>query len=91
MKLPATPFLRSDIGDGFGEVPAVTVKILSVVLALAIRMVLRFTQDSRAILSRPLAVTLGIFDANLNVLRVVGRHIALGDRKAAPPARICIR
>jgi hypothetical protein len=26
---------------------------------------------------------LGIFDAYLNVLRVVGRHIALGDRKAA--------
>src|SRR5215475_6715121 len=83
MKLPATPFLRSDIGDGFGEVPAVTVKILSVVLAFAIRMILRFAQDGGAVLPRSLAVTLGIFNANLNVLRVVGRHLAFGDREAA--------
>ena len=68
MKLPATPLIRSDIGDGFGEVPAVTVKILSIVLALTIRMVLRLTQNDGAILPRSLAVPLGIFNANLNVL-----------------------
>jgi len=66
----------------FSEVPAVTVKILDVVLPLAVRMILRFTQDDRAVLPRSLIVTLGIFNANLNVLRVVGRHVALGDRKA---------
>jgi hypothetical protein len=44
MKYTAAPFLGSDIGDGFGEVPAVAVKVLSVVLTLAI-LVLGFGQD----------------------------------------------
>src|SRR5882762_11283660 len=83
MKLPATPFLGSDIGDGFGKVPAVTVKILSIVLAFAVGMILRLRQDDGAILSRSLAVHLGIFNANLNVLRVIGCHLAFGDSEAA--------
>src|SRR4029077_13800160 len=39
MKCSAAPFLGSDISYGFGEVPAVTVKILSFVLALSIGLV----------------------------------------------------
>jgi hypothetical protein len=74
MKCATAPFFGSDIGDGFGEVPAVAVKVLSVVLALAIGLVLGFRQDDGTILSRSLAVTLSIFDANLNDVRVVGRH-----------------
>jgi hypothetical protein len=83
MKRTATPLLGSDIGDGFGEVPAVTVKILGVVLAFAVGMILRFTQDNSAVLLRALAVTLGIFNADLNVLRVVGGYFAFGDGEAA--------
>src|SRR5882672_12659242 len=83
MNLPATPFLGSDIGDGFGEVPAVTVKILGIVLAFAVGMVLRLSQDDGAVLPRSLAVTLGIFNANLNDVRIVGRRLAVGDSEAA--------
>ena len=35
MKRTATPFFGGDIGDGFGEVQAVAVKILGIVLAFA--------------------------------------------------------
>src|SRR5580693_7659315 len=83
MKCTTAPFFGSDIGDGFGEVPAVAVKVLSVVLALAIGLVLGFRQDDGTILSRSLAVTLSIFDANLNDVRVVGYHVAFGDGEAA--------
>ena len=83
MKFSTTPLFGSDIGDGFGEVPAVTVKILDIVLSLAIRMILRFTQDDGAVLPCSLAMTLGVFNANLNVLRVVGRRHAFSDREAA--------
>ncbi len=83
MKCTAAPFLGSDIGDGFGEVPAVAAKVLSVVLALSIGLVLRFTKDDGTVPSRTLAVTLSIFDANLNDVRIVGYHIAFGDGEAA--------
>lgn len=66
MKRTAAPLFGSNIGDGFSEVPAVAVKILSIVLALAIRLILGFRQDDGAVLSRALAVTQGICDANLN-------------------------
>ena len=68
MKSTAAPFYRSDIGDGFGEVPAVAVEILSVVLALAVGMVLRLRQDDGAALAGTGAVSVGVFDADLNVL-----------------------
>jgi len=83
MKCTAAPFLGSDIGDGFGEVPAVAAKVLSVVLALSIGLVLRFSQDDGTVPARALAVTLSIFDPNLNDVRIVGYHIAFGDGKAA--------
>ncbi len=83
MKCTPAPFFGSDIGNGLGKVPAVAVKVLSVVLALAIGLVLRFGQDDGTVLSRPLAVTLRIFDANLNDVRVIGHHVAFGDGKAA--------
>jgi hypothetical protein len=83
MKCTVTPLFRSDIGDGFGEVPAVAVKVLSVVLALAIGLILRFSQDDRSVLPRAFAVTVGIFDTNLNDVRIVGRHISFGDGEAA--------
>ena len=83
MKCAAAPFLGGDIGDRFGEVPAVAVKVLSVVLALPIGLVLRLSQDDGTVLSCALAVTLSIFDANLNDVRIVGYHIAFGDGEAA--------
>ena len=83
MKRTLTPLFGSDIGDGFGEVPAVAVKVLSVVLALSIGLLLRFSQDDGTVPSRALAVTLSIFDANLNDVRVVGYHVAFGDGEAA--------
>jgi len=83
MKCSAAPFLGSDISYGFGEVPAVTVKILSVVLALSIGLVLRFSQDDGTVPSRAFAVTLSIFDANLNDVGIVGYHTAFGDGEAA--------
>ena len=83
MKCTATPLFGSDIGDGFGEVPKVAVKVLSVVLPLAIGMNLRFSQDDCSILPRAFAVSFGIFDTNLNDVRIVGRHISFGDGEAA--------
>ena len=83
MKGTAAPFFGSDIGDGLRKVPAVAVKVLSVVLALAIGLVLGFRQDDGTVLSRSLAVSLSIFDANLNDVRVVGYHVAFGDGEAA--------
>jgi hypothetical protein len=83
MKCTAAPFFGSDIGDGLRKVPAVAAKILSVVLALAIRLVLGFRQYDGTVLARSLAVTLSIFDANLNEVRVVGYRVAFGDSEAA--------
>jgi hypothetical protein len=83
MKCSAAPFLGSDIGDGFGEVPAMAAKVLSVVLALSIGLILRLSQDDGTVPSRTLAVTLSIFDPNLNDVRIVGYYIAFGDREAA--------
>src|SRR5215831_1639623 len=83
MKFATAPLFGSDIGDGFGEVPAVAEKVLSIVLALAIGMVLRFRQDRGSILSRARTMTPRIFDANLNDVRLFGRHISFGDGKAA--------
>ena len=85
MKCTAAPFFGSDIGDGLRKVPTVTVKVLSVVLALAIGLVLGFRQDEGAILSRSLAVTPSVFDADLNDVRVVGRHISFGNGEATLP------
>ncbi len=83
MKCTVAPFLGSDIGDGFGEVPAMAAKVLSVVLALSIGLVLRFSQDDGTVHSRARAVTPSIFDANLNDVTIVGHHIAFGDGEAA--------
>src|SRR6476659_9827405 len=66
MKRTAAPFLRSDVGDSFGEVPAMATKVLSVVLALAVRLVLRLGEDDGSVLSRALAVSLGILDPDLD-------------------------
>ena len=83
MKLPAAPIFGSNIRNGFGEVPAVAVKVLSVVLALAIGLVFRFGQDDGSVLPRAFAVSVGIFDTNLNDVRMVGLHIPFGDGEAA--------
>src|SRR5436190_16797792 len=83
MKLAAAPILRRDVGDGFGEVPAVSVKVLSVVLTLAVGMICWFAQNDRSILPRTLTVGLAVLNADLNALRVVRHHITFGDREAA--------
>lgn len=85
MKCTAAPFFGSDIGDGFGEVPTVAVKILSVILPLAIGLVLGFSNDDGTILPGALAVTFSILDANLNDVRIVGHHVAFSNGKAAIP------
>ena len=83
MKCTVTPLFGSDIGNGFGEVPAVAVKVLSVVLAFAIGVIRRFSQDDGSILPCAFAVAVGIFDPNLDDVRIVGRHISFGDSEAA--------
>ena len=66
MKRAAAPFLRSDVGDRFGEVPAMAKKVLSVVLAFAVGLVLRLGQDDGSVVPRALAVSFGILDPDLN-------------------------
>ena len=72
MKCIVAPFFRSDISDGFGEVPAVTIKVLSVILTLAVGVIFRFSQDNGAVLPRAFAMTIHIFDTNLNDMRMIG-------------------
>jgi len=86
MKRTVAPFLRSDIFHRFGEVPTVAVKILSVVLALTIGVVLGFSQDVGAVLSRPLAMSLGTFDTNLDDVRIVRYNVAFRNGYAAVPS-----
>ena len=83
MKCTAAPFFGGDVGDGLRKVPTVAIKILSVVLAFAIGLVLRFCQDDGTDLSRSLAMPPSVFDANLNDVRVVRYDISFGDREAA--------
>jgi hypothetical protein len=79
----AAPFLRSDVGDSLGEVPAMATKILSVVLTLTVRVALRLGQDDGSVLPRAFAVPVGILDSDLNDMRVVWPHRAFGDGEAA--------
>jgi len=79
MKFAAAPFFGSNIGNAFGEIPAVAVKVLGIVLALAIGLISGFSQDDGAVLSRPLTVTVGIFNANLHDVRIVRRCVSFGD------------
>lgn len=83
MKCAAAPFFGGDVGDGFGEVPEVAVKVLRVVLALAVGVVFRFREDNGATLARARAVTGGIFDAHLNDVRTVRKLVTLRNGKAA--------
>src|SRR5579871_78315 len=83
MELPAAPFLGSNVSDRLGEIPVVPVEVPRVVLALAIWMVLRFSQDRSPILPRALAVCLRIFNANLDDVRFIRSDVALGDREAS--------
>jgi len=83
MKRSVTPFLGSDIFDRFGEIPVVAVKVLSVVLALAIGLVLRFSQDDGAVLPCLFAMSLSILDANLDDVRTVGYDVAFRNGDAA--------
>ena len=83
MKRSAAPFLGSDIFDRFSKVPAVAIKVLCVVLALTVGLILGFSQDEGTVLSCPLAMRPGIFNAN-NV-RIVGHHVAFRNREAAIP------
>src|SRR3954471_2828134 len=85
MKRAAAPFLRSDVGNRLGEVPAMAIKVLGIILALAVGMVLRLGQDEGAVLPCALAMPFGILDPNLDDVRVVWRHRAFGDGEAAVP------
>ena len=91
MKLSAAPVFRGDVADGFGEIPAVAEKILGIVLALAVGLVFRVTQDGGAILSGARAVGVRVLDADLNVLRLVWRRLTFGDGEAPVPAFIWMR
>ena len=83
MELPAAPFFWSDIGDRFGEIPIVAVEVSSVVLTLAVGLILGLGQDHRTILPRALTVPLGVFNANLDDMRLVGREVAFRDGEAS--------
>lgn len=83
MKFATAPFFRCDVGDGFSEVPPMSVEILCVVLTLTIGMIPGLAQNGCAMIPRTLAMAFCIFNANLNCLRMIGHHIPLGDREAA--------
>jgi hypothetical protein len=83
VKSAAAPLFWSDVGDGFGEVPAVAAKVLRIVLALAIGVVSRFTQDEGSALASALAVAAGIFDPDLDYVRVVRLRVAFSNRETA--------
>ncbi len=83
MERTVAPIFRSDVGDGFGEVPAVAAKVLGVVLALAIGLISGFSQNLRSVLPCPFAVSLGIFDPNLHDVRIVWRNVAFCDGETA--------
>src|SRR5215470_5476798 len=85
MKSTVTPLLRSNIGNRLGKVPVVAVKVLGIVLPLSIRMILRFRQNDGPVLPRAFAMANGIFDTNLNALRMVRRHISFADGEATLP------
>lgn len=82
MKFTAAPLFGSDIRDRLRKVPAVAVKVLRVVLALAIRLVLGFRQNNGPVSSRSIAMPLCVFDANLNDMRLVGYRTAFRDGEA---------
>jgi len=82
MKCATTPFFRGNVGDGFGEIPTVAIEILGIVLALAVRVVLRFRQNDGPILARALTMSIGIVDADLNGMRMIGRHITFSNGEA---------
>jgi len=82
MKCATAPVFGSDIGDGFGEVPAMAVKVLRVILTLAVGMIPGFGQNDGPILPRALAMCSSIFDANLNNVRLVRHGIAFSDGQA---------
>jgi len=82
MKCAVAPLLGSDIGDRFGEVPAMAVKVLRVILTLAVGVIPGFGQNDGPILPRALAMGSSIFDANLNNVRLVRYRIAFGDGHA---------
>jgi len=83
MKRTAAPFLGSDIFDRLGEVPAVAVEVLSVVLALTIGLVQGFSQDDGAVLPCLLAMRPGILDADLDDVRIVRYNGAFRNGDAA--------
>ena len=83
-ELTVTPLFGNDIDDGFRHVPAVAVEVLSVVLALAIGLILRFSQDDGSALTGALAVTVGIFDTNLHDVGMVGQRISFGEWSGSP-------
>ena len=83
VKCSIAPLLGSDIANSFGEVPAMPVKVLRIVLALAIRLICGFGQDGSPVLPRAFAVPHSIFNANLNDVGIVRRDISFGDGEAA--------
>jgi hypothetical protein len=91
MKGTVAPFLGRDIFDGFGEVPAMAVKVLSVVLALTIGMILGLSQDEGTVLSCTPAMSLSIFDANLDDVRIVGTTLPSAMVMQPSPAFIWMR
>src|SRR5262249_51940125 len=78
----AAPAFRVHVADRFGEIPSVAVEVLRVVLALAIGMLDRPSENGCASLASTLAMGEGIFDADLDETRLVGRIVALADRQA---------
>ena len=83
MKLTAAPFFRSNIGNGFSEVPAVAIKVLCVVLTLAVGLVFGLRQNDGSILSRAFAVRFRVLNADLYAVGIVWYDGAFRNREAA--------
>ena len=66
MWFPA-PIARIDIADGLREGPVVAGKVLDGILTLAVRIILRFTDDFRAVLARVFAMHVHILDSHQRI------------------------
>src|SRR5580704_967679 len=74
----AAPRPRIDICNGLREVPAASGEIFDAVLALAVRIVGRWTEDPRSMLAGLLAVTIYIFNSHHHGVPDIG-SLALGQ------------
>src|SRR5215475_203608 len=79
----ATPFEWVNVGDRLSEIPAMAEEVLHVVLALAVHMIGRFGEDDSTVLAGAGTVAVGILNADLRDMGVLGDDDAFGNGEAS--------